>query len=874
MQTSVDAPAEAKSPKSSPPKLPTIPELLVRLVLACLLPALLGLSLMIYVEYQHSLAQQLGTASLSVRDKLIAVDAELAQAELVAQSLALETSLSPVNFASFHQKSVRLLREFKLDYSVLLIDANGQQLLNTRLPYGTLLGKQPDKDAIESVFATGQKVGSTFTTHIADGLPKVLTLTPIFSGPTVVYALAVGFLPSNLNRLLERPDLQGETVISIIDNMGTIAASSHEAQALVGEKANSQLLERMQTQTEGAVNLMNSGIPYLVNFKRSTHTGWAVAIGTPLINIRTPLTDDFLLKCGAGLLLLGLSLFPAWLVGRRITKSLRSLHDVALALGSSTLVEIPNATLRETNELSEALKASALRLVRRTQQLLVANEALKERSAELDEAQKIAKIGNWKWEANTGIIFASDELRRLYGQKIFLPFSAEGDTMFTDESWQELKEAARAALQNKTGFSLRLRTLTEDGNSIWSQLIGEAVCNETGAVTGLRGTLQDVDFSTKATLSIQDNVNRYQTLFNESLDAVVIQRNEKVVFTNSSALTLFGAAAEADLVGKSLSQFVHLDFYQPVAASFSAIIKGDQPTPPIELKFVNLQGQPFSAHVRCTEFTFNGECYVQTHMRDLKEQKRKDAEIAHLQAEMHDVLVWQVAQHTVAALAHEVNQPLASAAILCAAVKRMLVSGVPAHPASDAESDQAKRIKDVVSRIESDIERAGEVLRNLLDSVDKPDITRANANMAEIIAESILSAKKETDIGYKIITDHGAGLPAINVNRLQVVKVLLNLIHNAVQSMHGAQNYNGTIWVSSALSADGSEIFVSVRDEGPGISVTLQQEVFQPFITTKPNGLGMGLTISRALIEAHGGKLWHKQDDSPGATFIFTLPTI
>jgi PAS domain S-box-containing protein len=871
MQTSVVAQPEAKCPASPPKKLPTIPELLVRLVLVCLLPVLVGASLMAYIGHQSRDVEKLESTILSVRDKLIAVDAQLARAELFAQSLALESSLKPGNFVAFHKKTVRLLREFNLNYSVLLFDARGQELLNTRFPYGRPLGKQADTDVIESVFASGHEVSSTLVKRISDGHPKVLTLAPIFSGQKVVYTLAVGFDPGDFNSLVERPASQADNVISIIDNMGTIAARSHDATTLVGQKANAQLLKQMEAQTEGTVSLMNSGVPYLITFKRSAHTGWAVAIGTPFKSTRTPLTDNLVIQSFAGALLLGLSLLFAWLVGRRITRSLRSLQDAALALGSNTLVDLPETTLLETNALSQALQASALRLARRTQQLVLSNEALKERSAELDEAQKIAKIGNWKWDDNTGVIFASDELLRMYGQQIFLPFSGEKSTLFTSETWQELKTAAAATKQTKIGFAMRLRTLTDDGNSIWSHLIAEPVCDVDGILIGLRGTLQDIDLATKATLSIQDNVNRYQTLFDESLDAVMILRDGLVLLTNSSALCLFGADAESDLAGKPLNQFVHPDFHPAVAARLSSLIESSQPLPPTELKFINLQGQTFSAYVRGTKFTFEGETLIQCHIRDLTSQQRKDAEIEHLQAEMYDVLMWQVAQHTVAALAHEVNQPLASAAILCSAVKRMLVSG---QLSDHAKSNQDNQIKEAVMRIEKDIERAGEVLRNLLDSVDKPDITRAAASVEEIIAESIFSAKKDAALGYQLITDHGAGLPLIKVNHLQVVKVLVNLIHNAVQAMHGAQNYSGRVWVSSALSADRSEICVSVRDEGPGISADLQQEVFQPFITTKPHGLGMGLTISRALIEAHGGKLWHTQDKGPGATFHFTLPTL
>jgi len=223
----------------------------------------------------------------------------------------------------------------------------------------------------------------------------------------------------------------------------------------------------------------------------------------------------------------------------------------------------------------------------------------------------------------------------------------------------------------------------------------------------------------------------------------------------------------------------------------------------------------------------------------------------------------------VAALGHEVNQPLASASILCEVAKRMLVT--------DGLSDEAKAVKtkqleQTLERIASDIERAGIAQRNLLKPLTKPDITKAPAMVNAMVTESIQTTFLSGTFNHQIITNYANDLPAVKVNRQQVVKVLLNLIRNASQAMDEAQMTTGKIWLSTALAADGREICVSVRDEGPGISSALQQEVFQPFITTKPHGLGMGLSISRALIEANGGKLWHSQEDGRGATFHFTLP--
>jgi C4-dicarboxylate-specific signal transduction histidine kinase len=233
------------------------------------------------------------------------------------------------------------------------------------------------------------------------------------------------------------------------------------------------------------------------------------------------------------------------------------------------------------------------------------------------------------------------------------------------------------------------------------------------------------------------------------------------------------------------------------------------------------------------------------------------------------MLVWQVAQHTVAALGHEINQPLASASILCEAANRMLRTQAQTD---EARAIQAQRLANTLQRIASDIDRAGSVLRNLLKSVQQPDITRASVMVNDMLAESIHSAREEGVYNYPITIDDAADLPTVHVNRVQVVKVLLNLIHNAAQAMHEAQIDNGTIWINTTLTPDGRAICVTVRDEGPGVSATLQQEIFQPFITTKSSGLGMGLTISVALIEAQGGKLWHTQEGGRGAAFHFTLP--
>jgi len=871
MQTSVLAQDEVSSPAQLRRKpLPTVPALLVRLILACLMPTLIGAGILIYLEYEHGRKQQHENIVLSVRDKLDAVDAKLEQSELFARTLAISGLLNRQDLSRFQQLTQNLLRDSNLKLSVILYDIDGQQLLNSNTPFGKSLPKRQDLVQIQSVFATGKLIPATVISRTSDGHPMVGIMVPVFSGSQVVYALAVGFNPQNLNQLLAPQHLPPGAFAAIIDSKGIIAGRSHEAEKYIGQKAPPEFLKQIDTHSEGTFELAtDKDMPIQATFKSSPQSGWTVGIAIPKHRIETPLTHDLLMLSLGGALLLALILLSASLVGKRIAMSLRALHAAAVALGAGTLTSLPVDVLHETHELSLALQNSASRLLRRTQQLEVANNSLQERSTELNEAQHIAQIGNWKWDAGTGEVFVSNELLAIYGNKILRPFKELRGTVFPEEAWQKIKAGARETVQTPAVFSLLAPTLNAAGDPIWTRIHGERVCNAAGEVTGLRGTLQNFEAHVQAQIAIQDSAKRYRTLFDGSPEAIVVHWNGVITVANTSAVRLFAAEAEADLTGKPLSQFVHPDFQKSVTKRFLKITQLGDSVPPFELKLTTLKGQNFSAQVRSAELTIEGHLHIQTHIHDLTERKRQSAEIAHLQREMQNMLVWQVAQHTVAALGHEINQPLASASILCEAANRMLRSQAQTY---EARTIQAQRLANTLQSIASDIDRAGRVLRNLLKSVQQPDITRASVMVNDMLAESIHSAREEGVYNYPITIEDAADLPTVHVNRVQVVKVLLNLIHNAAQAMQEAKIDNGTIWINTTLTPDGREVCISVKDEGPGVSATLQQEIFQPFITTKSSGLGMGLTISVALIEAQGGKLWHTQEGGRGAAFHFTLP--
>ncbi len=250
---------------------------------------------------------------------------------------------------------------------------------------------------------------------------------------------------------------------------------------------------------------------------------------------------------------------------------------------------------------------------------------------------------------------------------------------------------------------------------------------------------------------------------------------------------------------------------------------------------------------------------------DVTARKKMDLQLADLRADLQQTLEWQVARHTVAALAHELNQPLGSIAMLCEAARRLNLN-MDIAARHDAEP--------ILDRMAVESERAGAAVRNLLGSLQNVDIQREPASLAAIIGEAVRLSRADANVDAKcrLVADCAADLPLVMVNRLQVEKVLRNLIGNSIAAIRGCGRTKGWIGISAVLDADSQTVLVTIRDDGPGIDKVLQQKMFYPFVSGQSGGFGMGLTISRALVEAQSGKLWFTPPHGPGAQFQFTLP--
>jgi PAS domain S-box-containing protein len=249
-------------------------------------------------------------------------------------------------------------------------------------------------------------------------------------------------------------------------------------------------------------------------------------------------------------------------------------------------------------------------------------------------------------------------------------------------------------------------------------------------------------------------------------------------------------------------------------------------------------------------------------MRDITTQKRLEQEIQERRIEMEALTRQQIAAQTASALAHELNQPLIAVSAYSEAALRMLQEGI---------TSPDKLVRALQGSVEQ-TQRAGRTLHELLDVLHKGDVVAEPVDINVAVQEAIEIAVESGYGGFHPVIDLEPDLPQALVNRLHLEKVLVNLLRNSTQAMHEAGVINGTITIMARTQAESRMVQFTLKDSGPGLDPETAQHVFQPFFTTKPNGIGLGLAISGALIKTHGGHLWVDTATSPGATFHFTLP--
>jgi C4-dicarboxylate-specific signal transduction histidine kinase len=246
---------------------------------------------------------------------------------------------------------------------------------------------------------------------------------------------------------------------------------------------------------------------------------------------------------------------------------------------------------------------------------------------------------------------------------------------------------------------------------------------------------------------------------------------------------------------------------------------------------------------------------------DIEDRKRAEETVRKAQAELAHVTRVTTMGELAASIAHEVNQPLSAIMNNSSACLRWLASGEP-------NLDEAR---EAARRVIRDGARAGEVITRIRALLRKTDTEKARLDINQIIREVVTLTRNEaTGKGVALRLELAAGLPPVLGDRVQLQQVILNLIMNGIEAMASVTDRPRELLICSRQH-ESDNVLVAVRDSGVGLDGQDLEKLFDAFYTTKSQGLGMGLAISRSIVEDHGGRLWVVSNDGPGATFQFTL---
>lgn len=276
-----------------------------------------------------------------------------------------------------------------------------------------------------------------------------------------------------------------------------------------------------------------------------------------------------------------------------------------------------------------------------------------------------------------------------------------------------------------------------------------------------------------------------------------------------------------------------------------------------------VDGSTFPMELAVGEMKSGDRRFFTGFIRDLTERQQTEQRLQELQSELVHISRLTAMGEMASTLAHELNQPLAAISNYLKGSQRLI------------ENDGAEKLpmlRDALGKASEQADRAGNIIRRLRDFVARGESERRVENITKLVEEaSALALVGVKDRGIRVQFKFDPQVDLVLADRVQVQQVLLNLIRNAMDAMEDAPTRDLTI----SITADGpAQVRISVADTGSGIAPEIAEHLFQPFMTTKRQGMGVGLSISRTIIEAHGGRIWAEPNPRGGTAFHFTLAAI
>lgn len=274
-------------------------------------------------------------------------------------------------------------------------------------------------------------------------------------------------------------------------------------------------------------------------------------------------------------------------------------------------------------------------------------------------------------------------------------------------------------------------------------------------------------------------------------------------------------------------------------------------------------GSTFPMELAVGEMKSSNRRFFTGFVRDLTQRQKTEARLQELQAELVQISRLTAMGEMASTLAHELNQPLSAITNYLKGSSRML---------EELRNEDADAVRDAIGKAADQALRAGQIIRRLREFVSQGESEKRVENIGKVAEEaSALALVGARETGVRTRVNLGNFVDMVLVDRIQIQQVLVNLIRNALEAMQASDRRELTLTTKKSKP---DTIEISVADTGMGISPEIAEHLFQPFFTTKPHGMGVGLSISRSIIEDHGGRIWIEPNPGGGTIFKITLPAI
>lgn len=414
---------------------------------------------------------------------------------------------------------------------------------------------------------------------------------------------------------------------------------------------------------------------------------------------------------------------------------------------------------------------------------------------------------------------------------------------------QELRARVRNLVTVKRTVDILQKELNSQASDIWEL---------TASLVDSRKSLQ------RSFTALQVSDRRWLGLYeNTAVGIALADRDGKILSANPALQRMLGYGPD-DIAGVSLIALTDAAERATTERKVHDLMDGELPAYHTQKRYVRRDGSYLWANVFASRIPAMAEDgpMLAIIVEDITSRLEAERSLAATRAELARVSRFTAMGELVASIAHEVNQPLSAVVTNSHAALRWLSLPTP----------NLEEVSAALHRVSRDATQAGAVIARIRKFLRAGEIRREAVDVPRLIDDLLQMLQAMlSESGVRVVVDLPANLPPLTADPVQLQQVILNLVVNAVDALRDLPAARREVTIVVAPDEAGGLRF-SVRDRGPGVAAVGEERLFDAFYTTKPDGLGMGLAISRSIVENHGGRLWLDPSVEPGACFVFTLP--